>query len=177
MMLVTGGTASGKSAFAEEKAADIARSLANKRIIYIATLCDDSAESAEKIKAHRLAREDLDCETAECFSCEALDAVSNAGGVVLLDCLATFVADVVFGTCEAAGDLISHIYDCIARLSERCDCLIVVSDMVFSDGETWTGDMKLYMDTLAGVLGHTAAAADAVVEVVCGIPVKIKGEF
>ena len=57
----------------------------------------------------------------------------------------------------------------------RCTRLIVVSNEVFSGGADYAGDTDRYLKALAQVNNALAARADAVVRVVCGIPVYYKG--
>ena len=53
----------------------------------------------------------------------------------------------------------------------QCETLIVVSNEVFSGGADYAGDTDRYLLALAQVNNTLAARADAVVRVVCGIPV------
>ena len=57
----------------------------------------------------------------------------------------------------------------------QCETLIVVSNEVFSGGADYAGDTDRYLLALAQVNNALAARADAVVRVVCGIPVYYKG--
>ena len=57
----------------------------------------------------------------------------------------------------------------------QCETLIVVSNEVFSGGADYAGDTDRYLLALAQVNNTLAARADAVVRVVCGIPVYYKG--
>ena len=60
-------------------------------------------------------------------------------------------------------------------LSAQCENLLVVSNEVFSGGADYAGDTDRYLRALAQVNNAFAARADAVVRVVCGIPVYYKG--
>ena len=53
----------------------------------------------------------------------------------------------------------------------QCEHLVVVSNEVFSGGANYAGDTDRYLKALAQVNNALAARADAVVRVVCGIPV------
>ena len=78
--------------------------------------------------------------------------------------------------CEAAeGDDASAILDGLSQLAAQCEHLIVVSNEVFSGGAGYAGDTDRYLKALAQVNNGLAARADAVVRVVCGIPVSYKG--
>ena len=61
--LVTGGSGSGKSAFAEQ---EIVR-LGKRRRIYIATMKPWDEECRRRIERHRLMRADKQFETVECY--------------------------------------------------------------------------------------------------------------
>ena len=63
------------------------------------------------------------------------------------------------------------------RLAGRCRHLIVVSGDVFADGERYDGETARYLQALAALNRRAAALADAVCEVVCGIPVPLKGKL
>ena len=63
-LVVTGGSGSGKSAFAEEQ---VCRCKARNRI-YIATMMCFDEESKKRIARHRMMRADKQFETIECFT-------------------------------------------------------------------------------------------------------------
>ena len=60
-------------------------------------------------------------------------------------------------------------------LRRRCETLIVVSNEVFSGGSRYGAGTLDYMKLLARVNRDLAARAEAVCEVVCGLPVYHKG--
>ncbi len=60
-------------------------------------------------------------------------------------------------------------------IAAQCEHLVVVSNEVFSGGADYAGDTDRYLLALAQVNNALAARADAVVRVVCGIPVYYKG--
>ena len=60
-------------------------------------------------------------------------------------------------------------------LAAQCENLVIVSNEVFSGGADYAGDTDRYLLALAQVNNALAARADAVVRVVCGIPVYYKG--
>ena len=65
--------------------------------------------------------------------------------------------------------------DGLDKLAAQCEHLVVVSNEVFSGGANYAGDTDRYLKALAQVNNALAARADAVVRVVCGIPVYHKG--
>ena len=71
-------------------------------------------------------------------------------------------------------DLAGLLADEILALRSVCGHLVVVTNNVFNDGGDYDGETVRYMEILADVNRRLAAAADAAVEVIFGIPVKIK---
>ena len=64
MILVTGGSGSGKSAFAE----DCVLALGEKKRIYIATMFPFDEESKKRVARHRNMRKGKGFETVECYA-------------------------------------------------------------------------------------------------------------
>ena len=77
-----------------------------------------------------------------------------------------------FGAGDAAA---AHILQGLDALAAQCENLVIVSNEVFSGGADYAGDTDRYLLALARVNNALAARADAVVRVVCGIPVYYKG--
>lgn len=202
-LFITGGTASGKSEYAEVQAEKIAVAEAAARgdkqaaIIYAATMSDNGPDALERIKRHRCRRElnagnlkniDIMYETFECFSLEDAKRLADyaEGRVVLFDCLSGFAANVMFGhTDDASGEkqrpprptkeqVAAALQQTAAALARRCSSLIIVTDQIFSDGCLYDKDVLDYIDALAAACTTVAAAADIAAEIVYGIPVKIK---
>ena len=65
--LVTGGSGSGKSEYAESRAVRIHRKYGG-RLIYIATMMAYDEEAVQKIERHRMMRSGKGFETIECFT-------------------------------------------------------------------------------------------------------------
>ena len=76
------------------------------------------------------------------------------------------------GAGDAAAERILQGLDALAA---QCENLVIVSNEVFSGGADYVGDTDRYLLALARVNNALAARADAVVRVVCGIPVYYKG--
>lgn len=91
LVVVTGGSGSGKSAFAEETVL----SFGEARRIYIATMQAFDEESHRRIRRHRRMRSGKGFETVERYT--ALDElVLPKGSVVLLECMSNLVANEMF---------------------------------------------------------------------------------
>lgn len=167
---VTGGAASGKSAYAETQ---ILRSLARPRL-YVATMLAQDAESRARVERHRTLRKGKGFRTVECpFALDRL--VLPKGAAVLLECLSNLLANECFCP-EGAGE---HARTAILRgmdrlLAQAAD-LVVVSNEIFSDGVPYDPSTQAYVAQLAALNTALAQQADCVVEVVCGIPVAHKG--
>lgn len=170
MTLVVGGSASGKSAWAEEL---VLRSAARPRI-YIAAMEPYDDECLRRIDRHRQLRARKEFETVECY--RDLEHLTVAlGSTVLLECMGNLCANELFGpggSREAAREKILRGMDALRR---QCQNLIVVSNEVFSGGSRYGEGTLDYMKLLARVNRDLAARAEAVCEVVCGIPIYHKG--
>lgn len=171
MTLVIGGAASGKSEFAEE----LVLQAGNKPRYYIATMQPFDDECRARIRRHREMRAQKQFETVECFV--HLEQVTlPQKSVVLLECMSNLVANELYIP-EGAGDnAVESIRRGILGLRSQCEDLIIVSNEVFSGGCGYEGDTLRYMRVLAEVNRMLASQADAVYEVICGVPVCHKGK-
>ena len=202
MLLVTGGSASGKSAYAGKLAESLMvnKESCHREILYVATLADRSPESKRRIERHKSLRDGGCYKVAECLSMEDLRnlsvSLSEAGRkdfseysseqqypVILFDSLDGFTADVFFKTdwtdvlsgqdiFDAARDLVWSLLS----LEPSEGVLIVVSDNIYEDGIRYDAVTCKYMEFTAAVEQLLAEKADCAVEVICGIPILLKGE-
>ena len=172
--LVSGGSCSGKSEYAERLACAIAEETGALRC-YLATLMAYDEESYARIRRHREMRKDRQFVTSECYT-NLPSAEVPEGSVVLLDCVSNLVANEMFaegGAGEAkAADV---IMEGIAKLGERTRALVVVSDEVFADGCRFDEGTEAYRRILAQVGRLTADMADLSVECTAGLPLIHKG--
>ena len=147
LTLVTGGSGSGKSAFAEDRVL----SFGDARRIYIATMHPFDEESHKRIERHQKMRAGKGFETVECYT--GLKNVKlPAGCVVLLEC-------------------ISEVTKGIENLLGQAAHVVIVTNEIFSDAVVFDGDMDSYLEYLGKINQAAAQRADEVVEVVYGIPV------
>ena len=169
LTLVLGGAASGKSEYAE--------SLVLKTALpryYLATMQVWDAECAARVEKHRKMRAAKQFKTVECPL--HLETVRlPAWGTALLEDLGNLAANELYDPAGAGENAAAAILRGLDSLSAQCEHLIVVSNEVFSGGADYAGDTRLYLRTLAQVNNALAARADAVVRVVCGVPVYYKG--
>ena len=154
LTLVLGGAASGKSEYAE---ALVLRSALPR--YYLATMQVWDAECAARVECP------LHLETVRL----------PRSGTALLEDLGNLTANELYDPAGAGNAAAEHILQGLDALAAQCENLIVVSNEVFSGGADYAGDTDRYLLALAQVNNALAARADAVVRVVCGIPVYYKG--
>lgn len=167
IVLVTGGSGSGKSTWAEKLVA----SLPNENRVYIATMQVYDAESVKRVERHRAQRADKGFRTIECEKDLASPDIADSS-VVLLEDLVNLMANEMFD----GGD-VSRIVPALNILAKKCRHLIMVTNDVFADGIEYAESTQEYIRQLAQINNAAAQMADCVVEVVYSIPVCVKGEL
>ena len=167
IVLVTGGSGSGKSTWAEKLVA----SLPEENRIYIATMQVYDDESVKRVARHRAQRADKGFATIECEK-DLASANIAAGSTVLLEDLVNLMANEMFDS----GN-VERIVPALTTLAKKCRHLVMVTNDVFSDGITYSESTQAYLQQLAAINAQAAALADCVVEVVYSIPVCVKGEL
>ena len=170
LIMISGGSASGKSAYAEGLVRELTRTGPG---IYLATMQAAGREAQARIAKHRAMRRDLGLLTVECE--RALEGVQvPPDSCILLEDLGNLTANVLFGGQEPgtvqASEAAEEILCGVESLHARCAHLVVVTNEVFSGGSAYAGDTDRYLQVLARVNRELAARADRVVEVVCGVP-------
>lgn len=170
LTLVTGGSASGKSEYAEQC---ILTSRAEKRI-YIATMQPFDIECDARIQKHRRARSGRSFETIECYV--RLDGVVvPKDSAVLLECMSNLVANEIYSLDGAGACAYNAVMCGIRSLCAQARDVVIVSNEVFSDGIDYGKETMAYLSVLGRVNQAVAHMADRVVEVVYTIPVVRKG--
>ena len=170
LILVSGGSASGKSEFAEA----LVTSSGLERRIYLATMQVWDDESVRRVERHRQMRAGKGFETVECPTGLA-DAPLPPGCTVLLEDLSNLCANEYFSPDGTDGTL-DRVLSGLRRAADRAELLVVVTNELFSDGMDYDPVTLDYLSVLGELNRRTAALADQVYEVVCGIPVAWKGE-
>ena len=167
IVLVTGGSGSGKSTWAEKLVA----SLPNENRVYIATMQVYDAESVKRVERHRAQRADKGFRTIEREK-DLASADIAEGSVVLLEDLVNLMANEMFD----GGD-VSRIVPALNILAKKCRHLIMVTNDVFADGIEYAESTQEYIRQLAEINNAAAQMADCVVVVVYSILVCVKGEL
>ncbi len=172
LAVITGGSGSGKSEYAE----GVATSLAKRDglpLYYIATMRPFGAEGKWRVERHRKLRAGKGFETIECYV-NLKEQTLPEQGVVLLECMSNLTANEMFES-EGAGDAtVEAVITGVKALKERCSHLVIVTNDIFSDGMTYEEETRRYQERLGEINRRIAAEADEVTEVVCGIPLQLK---
>lgn len=169
-ILITGGSASGKSQYAE----NLVSALSGPRI-YIATMRPWDDECLARIEKHRRQRAGLGFTTVEHYG-DLRDLRLPFRGTVLLECMGNLTANVLYGP-DAPSAPFEAVTEGLQSLMGQCENLLVVTNEVFSDGLTYDESTTGYLRLLAQLNGWMGQAFDHVAEVVCGIPLAVKGDL
>lgn len=184
MFLLYGGSASGKSQVAE----DVAVALGGK-VAYIATMRVYGAEGRARVARHRALRAGKGFATVECpCNLAQLDLAAALAGqpgfeepgrcTVLLECLGNLVANQMFaedGSCLDEDRVFAQVRRGLDSLAASCEHLVLVGNDVGASGIRYTPETQAYVRCLGRLCCGFAAQADCVAEVLCGIPVVVKG--
>ncbi len=188
--IVYGGSASGKSSYAESFAMSLQ---GDGRLLYIATMypykwgkAEIDPETMQRIERHRAMRADKGFDTVECYR-QVEHIVAKRQDVLLLECMSNLLANEMYleqdsnagsDMAETMSPVSKKIVQALVDLSARVQELVIVTNDVFSDGGSLTYDesTREYVKNLAEINCALAREAETVTEVVCGIPVKIKGD-
>ncbi len=170
LVLITGGSGSGKSAYAEERVLGFGKA----RRIYIATMFPFDEESLKRIDRHRAMRRDKGFETVECYT-DLLSAEIPEDSVVLLECMSNLVANEMFQDNGAKENTVDAVLQGVKTLLSKARQVVIVTNEIFSDAVSYEEETKEYQKNLGKINQALAVLADEVVEVVYGIPVYGKG--
>lgn len=172
LILVTGGSGSGKSEFAE----NLVLQLHTKPCLYIATMYPFDEECHRRIARHRRMRAEKQFDTLECYT-GLQKADVNGYGTVLLECMSNLTANEMYQEGGAGEQCEEEILKGIRRLSGQCAHLVIVTNEIFSDGIEYDEETVKYQRHLGKINRQIAKMADLVVEVVYSIPIVHKGKL
>ena len=171
MILVLGGSGSGKSVYAEQ----IAQKLQPEEKWFIATLFPFDEESQERIEQRRRRRSGQGFRTIECYT-NLQSLMPCEGKTIVVDCISNLVTNEMYMEGGANVQAVGRILSDVEKLKNHCADLIVVTSVIFCDGVEYDYEMERYIHYLGEINYGLAEMADTVIEVVCGYPVVHKGK-
>lgn len=166
--IITGGSGSGKSAYAESRIL----AAGEGRRIYIATMIPWGQEGRQRVERHRRLRREKQFETVECYT--GLDRlILPEDGLVLLECMSNLVANEMFEPKGAGVYAVEAVLRGVESVCRQARAVVLVTNEVFSDGISYDPETLRYLSYLGEVNQRLAAWADSVTEVVYGIPLRL----
>lgn len=178
VILIIGGSGSGKSAYAEGYTVTLSK---NSRRYYIATMQVFDEEGQNKIERHKRMRNGKGFQTIEQSISieEALEQIGHSlasESTALLECMSNLVANEMFsGIVPQSSERVTEkIIHGMEQLSKGLKHLVIVTNNVFEDGMIYDETTMEYIKAMGILNEKLAAMADKVIEVVVGIPVAVK---
>ncbi len=175
LILVTGGSRSGKSDYARLRA----EALPGPRV-FVATCPVVDEETAERIRRHRLERAKSLWDTVEEPLQPALTIQNSSDyNVVLIDCLTLWINNILYhadqsGTSVKEDDVTARATELIEACAAASGTVIIVTNEVGCGIVPENGISRLYRDLVGRCNRLIAQSADEVTLVSCGIPLDLK---
>lgn len=171
IIVVIGGSGSGKSEYAE----NLAVRINHHGLFYIATMCPFDDECKLRIKKHQAMRKEKNFDTIECYT--GLDRVKlEKQPTVLLECMSNLIANEMFSEKGAGERTIEVVQNGVLNLVKQSENVIIVTNNIFADGIAYDSSTLEYMKILGKINCWMAEIAGEVIEVIHGIEVIRKGE-
>lgn len=181
LLLITGGSGSGKSAYAERTLLSRMPPEGGGRAVYLATMENTGPEAAARVARHRAMRARHGEAAGRTFV--TLEQPVDLGGAavlpgdfVLVEDLGNLLANELWSPAGAGrAGAEARILSGVKALMERAALLAVVSVDIFAGGDGYAPEILDYIRTLGRLHRALAALAEESAEVVCGIPLAGKG--
>lgn len=169
MILLTGGSACGKSSYAELlcQRSPLPR-------YYLAAMRPFGDGSEAKIARHRKMRAGKGFETIERYT-DLAGVTLPRRGTALLECICNLTANEMFDDAGTQRDPFQAVMEGVDALRSQCETLVVVTNDVGSDSKSYDPATQAYIHALGRINAALAQQADCVLELVCGIPIPLKG--
>jgi adenosylcobinamide kinase / adenosylcobinamide-phosphate guanylyltransferase len=169
MILMTGGSKSGKSSYALLKATDY------KKRAFIATAEAFDDEMKDRIQKHQIERS-LEYTTyeepIEVISC--LKKIGNMYDVIILDCVTVWIGNLLYRF-DGDTEKINQYYDELLSISTEITSELIIVTNEVGMGIVPDNPLSRKFRDLAGMLNQKLAIiADEAYLLVSGIPMKIK---
>lgn len=166
IVLITGGQRSGKSGYAQRRALTL-----SDRPVYLATSRVWDEEHRQRIARHQA---DRGREWTNLEEEKTLSRYDLSGRVVVVDCLTLWSTNFFFdndGNVEAA---LAQLREEFATFTRQEAYFLLVTNEIGSGGVAENALQRKFTDLQGWINQFAAAAADEVIWMVSGIPVRIK---
>ena len=181
LLLITGGSGSGKSAYAERTLLSRMPPEGGGRAVYLATMENTGPEAAARVARHRAMRARHGAAAGRTFV--TLEQPVDLGGAavlpgdfVLVEDLGNLLANELWSPAGAGrAGAEARILSGVKALMERAALLAVVSVDIFAGEDGYDPETLDYIRTLGRLHRALAALAEETAEVVCGIPLAGQG--
>ena len=168
LILITGGASCGKSEYGENLLNNYDKKL------YIATMKPIGSEEKEKIKKHKNMRYDKNFKTIEIYeNIKDMTSEDSFGGIIF-ECISNALANEMFSLNKNS---VFDIVNAVKYISSKCSAAVVITSEVGLDGIKYDDFTEEYIKKMAEINAKLSDIADAVIEMVFGIPVFLKGEI
>ena len=185
MVLVIGGSGSGKSAYAEEVAVSLYRQTISSKEkpsagkkYYLATMQVYDEEGQRRVNRHKALRSGKGFLTIEQQTDigKSIGKMEPGNHIALLECISNLTANEMFTQEKAISEpqVIENIINGITILKEKTAHLVIVSNNVFEDGAVYDKATMEYIHAMGVINQRLAMLAEQVVEVTVGIPINLK---
>lgn len=167
IILITGGSRSGKSTYAEKLALEL-----SDHPVYLATARIWDEEFRERVRRHQARRgpQWTNIEEEKQLSRHALE-----GRVVLVDCLTLWCTNFFFDLGSDVDQALAAAQAEFDRFTQQDATFILVTNEIGMGGTSDNEIQRKFTDLQGWMNQYVAAHADQVILMVSGIPVKIKG--
>lgn len=177
-VLISGGSKSGKSLFAQELTLRLAKG--GKRY-YVATMIPADEEDRARIHRHLAEREGMGFETIECgrdlLSC--LQA-ADRNAAFLLDSTTALLMNALFpnpAACDMDEESAARCAEELTAFARSVRHAVIVSDSLYADAAHYDGSTEVFRKALAHIDRKLAAVCDVVIEAAAGNFILHKGDL
>lgn len=172
MILLTGGSGCGKSFYAE----NLLLRLPAPRY-YLAAMRPYGEEILQRTSQHQAQRAASGIRTVERYT-DLAGLILPERGTALLECICNLTSNEMFDEEGVIRDPVDPVVSGVEALEKQCGTLIVVTNEIGGDkSEDYDEATKEYIRALGAVNAALAQRADTVCEIVCGIPIVLKGDL
>ena len=175
MILIYGGSGSGKSAFAEQRIKEL--NVSGNNLYYLATMQVFDDEDMERVNRHRKNRADKNFKTIEQPKDIALimPEMKEEPSDILLECMSNLIANEMFSDGIINGKkVLDKLKKEIVLLNDSCRNFVIVANNIFEDGIVYEAETMEYINILGDINIFLSGLSDEVWEVVAGIPIRLK---